>query len=117
MTITATKLIDDSFKVITDTKGVGNETEQLVVDVDTLLNATPEAKISIANVLYQIKGTGSVKLYFNNEEVLELSGQGNYGLKPNEDKISKVGDVKLSSDANVNSYNMVFECHKETGFN
>jgi len=117
MAFTTTTLTDDNFKVTVRASGIGNETKQLVVDVDTLLNATPEAKVSIANVLYQIKGTGSVKLYFNNEEVLELSGQGNYGLKPNEEKLSKIGDVKLSTDANVNTYNIVFECHKETGFN
>jgi hypothetical protein len=117
MTITATTLVDDGFKVITDTKGIGNETKQLVVDVDTLLNATADAKVSIANLVYDIKGTGKVKLFFNDEEVLEIDGRGNYGLKPNEEKLSKIGDVKLSTDANVNTYNIVFECHKETGFN
>ena len=44
----------------------------------------------------------------------------NYGLKPKEPKkkaISTTADILyLTSDANVTSYNLVIECHKEKGF-
>jgi len=47
-----------------------------------------------------------------------LSGRGNYGLKPTEEKIKDtIGDIILSSDSNVTKYNVVIEAHKETGYN
>ena len=121
MTISTTKLVDDSFKVITKANGVGSESEQILVNALELNNATSEPKISIANVYYEIEGTGNITLLFNEDELaLTISGRGNYGLKPGEPKKKAVtsgnGNVLLTSDANVTSYNLVIECHKETGF-
>jgi hypothetical protein len=122
MTISTTTLVDDSFKTIIKASGVGNETEQLLLDASELLNATSEPKVSIANVYYEVEGTGNINFIFNDEEevVLTLTGRGNYGLKPKEPKkkaISTVADILyLTSDANVTSYNLVIECHKEKGF-
>ena len=122
MTISTTTLVDDSFKTIIKASGVGNETEQLLLDASELLNATSEPKVSIANVYYEVEGDGNVTFKFNDEEenALTLTGRGNYGLKPNEPKkraISTTADILyLTSDANVTSYNLVIECHKETGF-
>ena len=122
MTISTTTLVDDSFKTIIKASGVGNETEQLLLDASELLNATSEPKVSIANVYYEVEGDGNVTFKFNDEEenALTLTGRGNYGLKPKEPKkkaISTVADILyLTSDANVTSYNLVIECHKEKGF-
>jgi uncharacterized membrane protein len=121
MTISTTTLVDDSFKVIVKADGVGSETEQILVNALELNNATSEPKISIANVYYEIEGDGNITLLFNeNEEVLTINGNGNYGLKPGEPKIKATstgnGNVLLTSDASVTGYNLVIECHKETGF-
>lgn len=121
MAISTTILVDDSFKTIIKASGVGNETEQLLLDASELLNATSEPKVSIANVYYEVEGAGKINFNFDSEEsILEISGNGNYGLKPEEPKkksLSTVsGDILLTSDVAVTSYNIVIECHKETGF-
>ena len=91
MTISTTTLIDDGFKTIIKASGVGNETEQLLVDVSELLNATSEPKVSIANVYYEVEGSGKINFNFDSEEsILEISGNGNYGLKPGEEVIVEI---------------------------
>jgi len=121
MTISTTTLVDDSFKVILKANGVGSESEQILVNALELNNATSEPKVSIANVYYEIEGDGNITLLFNESELaLTISGRGNYGLKPGEPKKKAVtsgnGNVLLTSDSNVTGYNLVIECHKETGF-
>ena len=116
MTIVSEKLVDDSFKVINKITGARNEDETLI-NLDTLSGSTNESEISIANVYYEIKGTGTVKLQFENEEELNMTGIDNYGLKPNENKIKGTGDIKIITDANVDNFSLMLECHKETGFN
>ena len=85
MTIAATQLADDSFKTIISASGVGGETNQRLLDASTLIGATASPNLSIANVYYELIGTGNLKLYFDaetDEEALSISGRGNYGLKP-----------------------------------
>ena len=120
MAITTTQVVDDSFKTITSAKGIGNESEQTFVKTETLLNASSEPKVSIANLEYEITGTGTCSIFFKNDTTkkVEISGRGNYGLKPKEEKIKNViGDILLSSDSNVSTYNIILETHKEEGFN
>ena len=77
MTISTTTLVDDSFKTIIKASGVGNETEQLLLDASELLNATSEPKVSIANVYYEVEGTGKINFNFDSEEsILEINGNG-----------------------------------------
>jgi hypothetical protein len=120
MTITAEKLIDDNFKIIVKANGVGSESEQQILDVLNSNNASSEPKVSIANIYYDILGTGNVTLYFKNDtsKQVVISGRGNYGLKPNEERIKDaIGDILLDSDSNVTKYNIVLETHKESGYN
>ena len=42
MTITATKLVDDNFKIIVNANGVADETDQKLVDVVNSNNASSE---------------------------------------------------------------------------
>ena len=119
MTISTTKLVDDSFKIIVNANGVGNETEQKLVDVINSNNASSEPKVSIANIQYEVVAKGVLTVFVKNhtEKKLIVNGRGNYGLKPNEQKIKDViGDILLTSDSNVTKYNIVIEAHKESGY-
>ena len=123
MTITSTKLVDDNFKIIVNANGVGKEEDQKIVDVEASNNASSEPKISIANLQYEILGSGEVTLFFENRSGVDttkqliISGRGNYGLKPDEGKITDtIGNLFLTSDSNVTKYNIVLETHKESGY-
>ena len=115
MTIVNTNLVDDSFKVINKITGARNENEKLI-ELDTLKNSTNESEISIANAYYEVEGTGTVKLQFDSEEEFNMIGIDNYGLKPTETKIKGTGDIKITTDANVDKFSLMLECHKEKGF-
>ena len=123
MTITSTKLVDDNFKIMVNANGVGSEEDQKIVDVEASNNASSEPKVSIANLQYEILGTGNVTLSFEKRASIDttkqliISGRGNYGLKPSENKIiDTIGDIFLTSDTNVTKYNIVLEAHKESGY-
>ena len=116
MTIVNTNLVDDSFKVINKITGARNEDEKLI-ELDTLKGSTNESEISIANAYYEVEGTGTVTLQFDDEKQLQLNGIDNYGLKPTESKIKGTGDIKITTDTNVDKFSLMLECHKETGFN
>tara|TARA_R110002020_G_scaffold196227_4_gene397176 strand:- start:348 stop:725 length:378 start_codon:yes stop_codon:yes gene_type:complete len=123
MAITSTKLVDDNFKIMVNANGVGSEEDQKLVDVEASDNASSEPKVSIANLQYEILGTGNVTLFFEKRSSIDttkqliISGRGNYGLKPDEGKITDaIGNILLTSDSNVTKYNIVLETHKESGY-
>ena len=123
MAITSTKLVDDNFKIMVNANGVGAEEDQKIVDVEASNNASSEPKVSIANLQYEILGTGNVTLFFEKRSSIDttkqliISGRGNYGLKPDEGKITDtIGNILLTSDSNVTKYNIVLETHKESGY-
>ena len=123
MAITSTKLVDDNFKIMVNANGVGSEEDQKIVDVEASNNASSEPKVSIANLQYGILGTGNVTLFFEKRASIDttkqliISGRGNYGLKPDEGKITDtIGNILLASDSNVTKYNIVLETHKESGY-
>ena len=119
MTISTTKLVDDNFKIIVNSNGVGSEFQQKLVDVVGSNNASSEPKVSIANMQYEIIGTGNVTVYFKNDTTKKVvvSGRGNWWLKPDEIKLQyPIGDISLNSDDTVTKYNLVIETHKEAGY-
>ena len=122
MTVVAKNLVDNKTKVISTVTGSVNEDNQSALDVTKLIDSTSEPRVSVVNVHHEILGTGKVTLLFDEREVLELTGRGNYGLKKDEEKIEtettdKEGDLFVKSDANVSKFNLVLECRKESGFN
>ena len=122
MTVVAKNLVDNKTKVISTVTGSINEESQSALDVTKLIDSTSEPRVSVVNVHHEILGTGKVTLLFDEREVLELTGRGNYGLKKDEKKIEtettdKEGDLFVKSDANVSKFNLVLECRKESGFN
>ena len=123
MAITTSKLVDNDFKIIVNSNGIGGEFQQKLVDVVGSNNASSEPKVSIANLVYEVIGTGNVTLFFEKRSSIDttkqliISGRGNYGLKPDEVKITDtIGNVSLTSDSNVTKYNIVLETHKESGY-
>ena len=119
MTISTTTLVDDTLKIITNSNGIGGEFQQKLVDVVGSKDASSEPKVSIANMQYEILGTGKLTVYFKNDTTkkVEISGRGNWGLKPDETKIQDpIGDIFLNSDDTVKKYNLVIETHKEAGY-
>ena len=130
MAITTTILADDNFKTIIKANGVGSETKELLLDASETLGASASPNLSVAHLYYEILGTGNITLFFDAETDEEISttfsGRGNYGLKVNEPKIKQgdtgvtlvnpTGDVLLSSDSNVTTYNIIIEFRKEKGF-
>ncbi len=115
----AENLVDDNTKVITLVSGKGNETDELVIKPQLLLNATSEPILSIGNVHHEILPTDKkLTLSFGEDVALELTGRGNYGMKPKEVKIEtdKSNSIFLTTEKDVKSYNIVLECYKETGF-
>jgi len=122
MTVVAKNLVDDKTKVISTVTGSVNEDSQEALDVTKLIDSTSEPRVSVVNVHHEILGTGKVTLLFDEREILELTGRGNYGLKKNENKIEtettdKEGRIFVKSDANVSKFNLVLRCRKESGFN
>jgi len=130
MAITTTTLADDNFKTIIKANGVGSETKELLLDASETVGASASPNLSVAHLYYEILGSGNITLFFDAETDEEISttfsGRGNYGLKVNEPKIKQgdtgvtlvnpTGDVLLSSDSNVTTYNIIIEFRKEKGF-
>jgi len=114
MTISSTQLVDDGFKVINKVTGARNENEKLI-ELDNLKGSTNESEISIANAYYEVEGTGTVTLQFDDKS-LTMTGIDNYGLKPVEEKIKGTGDIQVTTDGNVDKFSLLLECHKEKGF-
>ena len=114
MTINSTQLVDDGFKVINKVTGARNENEKLI-ELDNLKGSTNESEISIANAYYEVEGTGTVTLQFDDKS-LTMTGIDNYGLKPVEEKIKGIGDIQVKTTFDVDKFSLLLECHKEKGF-
>ena len=130
MAITTTTLADDNFKTIIKANGLGGETKELLLDASELLGATASPNLSIAHLYFEILGSGNLTFFFDaetDEQVArQFSGRGNYGLKKDEPRIKQedtgatlvnpTGDVLVSTDSTVSTYNIIVEFRKEKGF-
>tara|TARA_B100001121_G_C18217075_1_gene401895 strand:- start:141 stop:542 length:402 start_codon:yes stop_codon:yes gene_type:complete len=130
MAITTTTLADDNFKTIIKANGIGGETKETLLDASILSGATSSPNLSIAHLYYEILGSGNLTFFFDAETdeqvATQFSGRGNYGLKKNEPRIKQedtgislvnpTGDVLVSTDSTVSTYNIIVEFRKEKGF-
>lgn len=110
MAISNTTVVDTTSKYIVKSTGIKNETDQVIVTAENLTGGTNESKVSLIECFYLIEGTGTITLSASSEDDdLELTGKGKYGLRPDQLKFGDDKIVKLSTDSNVESYLMVTE--------
>ena len=119
MAITNTKVVDTASKYIVKSKGVGGETDEIIVDAEKdCTGGTNESKLSMIECHYQIinKFPGkNWKLLFSadSEETDGPSGgfllTGKYGLRPGQLKFGNDNKFKITTDALVKSYLLVTE--------
>ena len=54
MTITNTKVVDTTDKYIVQSKGIGGEEDQIMVDAEEIESGNNESKVSLIECYYQI---------------------------------------------------------------
>ena len=110
MTIANTKVVHTTSKYIVQSKGIKDETDQIVVDAEKLTGGTNESLVSLIECFYLIEGTGTLTLSASSEENdLTLTGKGKYGLRPDQLKFGNDKQILLTTDSNVESYLLVTE--------
>ena len=110
MSIINTKVVDNTSKYIVQSKGIGSETDQVLVDAEKLIDGNNESLVSLIECYYLIKGTGTITLSASSEENdLTLTGKGKYGLRPDQLKFGNDKQILLTTDSNVTSYLLVTE--------
>ena len=110
MTIANTTVVNTTSKYIVRSKGVGSETDQVMVDAEELTNGTNESLVSLIECFYLIEGTRSLTLSASSEtNDLTLTGKGKYGLRPDQLKFGNDKQILLTTDSNVESYLLVTE--------
>tara|TARA_Y100000816_G_scaffold89239_1_gene61528 strand:+ start:157 stop:501 length:345 start_codon:yes stop_codon:yes gene_type:complete len=114
MTITNTAVVDTTSKYIVQSKGIGDETDQILADGEKLKDGTNKSKLCLIECHYQIKGTGTLKLSAESEDSdLSFTGNGKYGLRPDELKFGNDKQFKLTTDSNVKSYLLITEFRRK----
>ena len=114
MAITNTAVVDTTSKYIVQSKGIGDETDQILADGEKLNDGTNQSKLCLIECHYQIKGTGTLKLSAESEDDdLSFTGNGKYGLRPDELKFGNDKQFKLTTDSNVKSYLLITEFRRK----
>jgi hypothetical protein len=110
MTIKNTLVVDNTSKYIVQSKGIGSETDQVLVDAEKLLGGNDKSLLSLIECYYLIEGTGTLTLGASSEKNdLTLTGKGKYGLRPDQLKFGNDKQILLTTDSNVKSYLLVSE--------
>ena len=110
MAISVVSKVDNTTKAILTASGAESESGTLY---------SSETLVSLANVYYEIRGTGIATLTLG-EDTISLTGFGNWGLKGGEKRLTPqqelntATELKITTDANVSKFNMAVELHKET---
>ena len=78
------------------------------------LDGTNESKVCLIECHFQIKGTGTLKLSAESEtNDLSFTGNGKYGLRPDQLKFGNDKIIKLTTDSNVESYLLITEFRRK----
>ena len=120
MSISNDEVVDITSKYIVKSRGVGSETNEILVDANKLIGGTNKSLVSLIECYYLIEGTGTLTISAASEtesqgagktvaKPLKLTGKGKYGLRPNQLKFGNDKIFKLTTDANVISYLLVTE--------
>ena len=110
MTIKNTLVVDNTSKYVVQSKGVGSETDQVIVDGENLISGNNKSLVSLIECYYSIEGTGTLTLSASSEtNDLTLTGKGKYGLRPDQLKFGNDKQILLTTDSNVESYLLVTE--------
>ena len=110
MTITNTTLVDSTSKHIVQSKGIGGEEDQILVDSEELTGGNNKSRVSLIECYFQIKGTGTLTLSAESEKTdLTFTGNGKYGLRPDQLKFGDDKQILLTTDSNVKSYLLITE--------
>ena len=106
-----TEVVDTTSKYIVKSTGIGSETDEVLVNAETeLTGGTDESKVSLIECFYLLEGTGTLKIGTESEDDdLELTGKGKYGLRPGQLKFGNDKIFKLTTDSNITSYLLVTE--------
>ena len=110
MTIKNTLVVDNTSKYIVQSKGVGSEIDQVMVNTENLISGNNKSLVSLIECYYSIEGTGTLTLSASSEtNNLTLTGKGKYGLRPDQLKFGNDKQILLTTDSNVTSYLLVTE--------
>ena len=106
-----TEVVDTTSKYIVKSTGIGSEKDEVLVNAETeLTGGTDESKVSLIECYYLIEGAGTLKIGTESEDDdLELTGKGKYGLRPGQLKFGNDKIFTLTTDSNVTSYLLVTE--------
>ena len=108
MAISNTTVVDTTLKYIVKSTGIKNETDQIIVDAEKLTGGTDKSKVSLIECFYLIEGTGTITISASSEDDdLELTGKGKYGLRPDQLKFGNDVKILLSTDSNVKKYLLI----------
>ena len=114
MAITNTAIVDTTSKYIVQSKGIKDETDQIVVDAEKLKDGTNKSKVNLIECHFQIKGTGTSTLSADSAtDDLRFTGNGKYGLRPDQLKFGDDKIIKLTTDSNVESYLLITEFRRK----
>ena len=114
MAITNTAIVDTTSKYIVQSKGIKDETDQIVVNAEKLSSGTNESKVCLIECHFQIKGTGTLKLSAESEtDDLSFTGNGKYGLRPDQ---LKFGDDQKHNKLNLCQLDFGRDFYKLTFF-
>ena len=110
MTISNTAVVDTTLKYIVKSTGIKNEIDQIIVNAEALTGGTNKSKVNLIECFYLIEGTGTITISASSEDDdLELTGKGKYGLRPDQLKFGNDKKILLSTNGTVDSYLMVTE--------
>ena len=112
MTITNSTVVDTTDKAIIKSVGIGSETDQKMIEggAENLASGNNKSLVSLIECYYLIEGTGTLKISADSETSdLSLTGNGKYGLRPDQLKFGNDKQILLTTDSNVESYLLVTE--------